>query len=161
LSYTLVTWLPVLSHERADDGVVLLFHIRLSFLWYGRERVKVMSRASQKRVRCPFMNSLPFIRMQGEGAPRGTCGDRTPMQRPQPPLCSCVRPLPVIGQEHSGRPRTHLQEKPRLVIYMEMPMCREVLHEERHACCSIPPPHRNRPTPPTSLPSLPSDMPVP
>jgi hypothetical protein len=70
--------------------------------------------------------------------------------------------LPLPCQEPEGRGRTHLQEKPlSLVLHMEMSMGCEVLHEERHVSCSIPPPHRNRPTPPTSLSSLPSDIPVP
>ena len=71
-------------------------------------------------------------------------------------------PLPLPCQESPNGGRTQLEEEsPRLIIDMERPMDCEVLHEECHASCSIPPSHRNRPTPPTLLPSLPSDMPEP
>lgn len=32
----------------------------MSFPWYGRERMKVRSRARQKRVKCPNVNSIPL-----------------------------------------------------------------------------------------------------
>src|SRR5450759_2959853 len=64
--------MPVISHELADDRVVLLFHMGIVILVIGTgpdnaprlgqkgSGVRVIPRARQKRTRCPFMNSLPL-----------------------------------------------------------------------------------------------------
>ena len=85
-------------------------------------------------------------------------------QRGAPGMTESVQAIrpPLPHEEPSDCGRTHLEEKlPCLIIQMEMPMCREVLHEEQHASCSTRSIHRNHSASPTSLPSLPSDTPVP
>jgi hypothetical protein len=64
--------------------------------------------------------------------------------------------VPLPCQEPEGHGRTHLEEESLgLLIDTEMPMGDEVLHKQRHASCSIPPPHRNRPALLSSWSSLP------
>jgi hypothetical protein len=86
--------MPVVSHELADDGVVLFFHMRvvvpLVRTGTGEGNILSMAEAGEMSVH----ELAPVVRMQGEGVSRGTGGDRTPVQRPQTLLRLCVRPPP-------------------------------------------------------------------
>ena len=71
----------VISHELADDRVVLLFHMGVVILVIRTRTdnaprlgpkgsgVKVIPRAMQNRVRCPFMNSLPLSEWRERARP--------------------------------------------------------------------------------------------
>jgi hypothetical protein len=72
--------MPVIPHERADDGVVLLFHmgvvVPLARTGTGEGDVPGMTEPREMSIH----ELAPVIRMQGEGVPSGTCGDRMPVQ---------------------------------------------------------------------------------
>jgi len=51
---------PVIPHGRVGDRVVLLFHVGVVVPLVRTGTVKVMSRAWQKRTRCPGVDSLPL-----------------------------------------------------------------------------------------------------
>ena len=76
---------------------------------------------------------------KGLGGRVHVCLNRDPAtQRGAPGMTDPVQtghePLP--HEEPPDRPRTHLEEQPSyLILHMEMPMFREVLHEERHVSC--------------------------